>query len=182
MYKRQEETIDRRGNHWLLRIVPYRTKERIEGVVLTMIELNSVKETDAKLQRFADIVESTSEAIIGTDNEGIIENWNPGAEQLYGFTSDEAIGKSIDIIVPEELKPETDEVIKQVINGDSPESRRTTRLNKDGSLLYVGISSSGVYNGAGKIIGLSFISHDFTHQRTAELEPVSYTHLRGPRD
>ena len=166
----EEEAIDRRGNHWLLRIAPYRTKERIEGVVLTMIELNSVKETDAKLQRFADIVESTSEAIVGTDNEGIIENWNPGAEQLYGFTADEVIGKSIDIIVPEELKPETDEVIKQVIEGDPPESRRTTRLKKDGSLLYVGISSSCVYNGAGKIIGLSFISHDFTHQRTAELE------------
>ena len=165
-----EEVTDRRGNHWLLRIIPYRTKLQVEGVVVTLIDLNSVKETDAKLRRYRDIVESTAEAIIGADTEGIVQSWNRGAEALYGYTRDEIIGQHVTVLMPEDVKAEADEFKRRILAGESIGNHRTTRVRKDGKQLIVSLTVSGVCDAAGKIVGISSLGHDLTDQRKAELE------------
>ena len=165
-----EEVTDRRGNHWLLRIIPYRTKLQVDGVVVTLIDLNSVKETDAKLRRYRDIIESTSEAIIGADTEGIVQNWNPGAEALYGYAPEEIIGQHVSLLMHEDGKAEADDFAKRILAGESISNHCSTRLRKDGKQLFVNVTVSGVYDAAGKIVGISSLSHDLTEQRKAELE------------
>ena len=165
-----EEVTDQEGNHWLLRIMPYQAKLEVGGVVATLVDLNSVKETDAKLRRYRDIVQSTVEAIIGANTKGIIESWNPGAEALYGYTAEEVIGKHVTIIMPDELKSEADEFTKRIFAGEAVKNHNTTRLHKDGNSLFVGITVSAVHGPAGEIIGISSLSHDLTVQRKAELE------------
>ena len=165
-----EEVIDREGHHWLLRIIPYQTKLEVGGVVATLVDINSVKETDASLRRYRDIVESTVEAIIGANPKGIIHSWNPGAEALYGYTADEIIGQHVTKIMPEELKSEAAEFTQRIFAGESIKNHFTTRVRKDGELLYVAVTVSAVYDAAGKIIGISSLSHDLTDQRKAELE------------
>ena len=165
-----EEVTDRQGNHWLLRIIPYRTKQQVDGVVVTLIDLNSVKETDAKLRRYRDIVESTVEAIIGADTDGNIQSWNPRAEELYGYTAEEAIGQHLSMLVPEDLKAESVDIMKKIKSGESVNNLYTTRQRKNGESLFVNITTSGIYNAAGEIVGMSSLSHDLTDQRKAELE------------
>ena len=165
-----EEVTDRHGNHWLLRIIPYRTKQQVDGVVVTLIDLNSVKETDAKLRRYRDIVESTAEAIIGADTEGYIQSWNPRAEELYGYTAEEIIGKHISTIVPESLRAEAADVAKRTMSGEHIKNYYTTRVRKDGEPLFISITVSAVYNAAGEVVGMSSLSNDLTDQRKAELE------------
>ena len=165
-----EEVADRRGNHWLLRIIPYRTKVQVDGVVVTLIDLNSVKETDAKLRRYRDIVESSTEAIISADTNGNITNWNSGAEALYGYTSAEIIGQHLEVLLSEDDKSEVDEFIEQIVAGKSVSNHHATRLTKDGKRLFVSITVFGVYDAAGKIVGISSLSHDLTEQRQAELD------------
>ena len=165
-----EEVSDRYGNHWLLRIIPYEAKLEVGGVVATLVDLNSVKETDAKLRRYRDIIESTVEAIIGADPKGVIRNWNPGAETLYGYTADEIIGKHVSILMPEEIKSEANEFKQRVLAGESINNHFTSRVRKDGKQLFVSVTVSGVFDAAGEIIGISSLSHDLTEQRKAELE------------
>ena len=110
-----EEVTDRLGNHWLLRIIPYQAKLEVGGVVATLVDLNSVKETDAKLQRYKDIIESTAEAIIGANPKGFVSSWNPGAEALYGYTADEIIGQHVSILMPDEVKSEANEFRQRIL-------------------------------------------------------------------
>ena len=166
----EREVRDRRGNFWLLRIVPYRTKLSIEGVVLTLIDIGSVKETDVKLQVYRNIVESTVEAIIGVDLDGTISSWNHGAEALYGYTSDEAIGENIRILLPDERRPENENLMRTVTAGEAIKGLQTTRLSKGGQRLNIGLTISPVYDQLGEITGLSSISHDYTLQKRAEEE------------
>ena len=165
-----EEVTDRQGNHWLLRIIPYRTKLQVDGVVVTLIDTNSVKETDAKLRRYRDIIESTAEAIIGADTKGNIINWNRGAEALYGYTNDEIVGQHITLLIPDDLKSEAAEFCERVIAGESIKNYRTTRLAKDGNRLSINITISAVHDASGEIIGISSLSYDLTEQLKAELE------------
>ena len=165
-----EEVIDRDGNHWLLRIIPYQAKLEVGGVVATLVDLNSVKETAAKLRRYRDIVESTVEAIIGANPQGIISSWNPGAEALYGYSAEEIIGQHVTKIMPAELKSEATEFTERILAGESVKNHLTTRVRKDGEQLFVSITVSGVYDAAGEIIGISSLSHNLTEHRKAELE------------
>ena len=165
-----DEATDREGNHWLLRIIPYKAKLEVGGVVATLVDLNSVKETDAKLRRYKDIIESTAEAIIGANPKGFIQSWNPGAEALYGYTADEIIGKHVTIIMPDEVKSEANEFTQRVFAGESVNNHLTTRLRKDGERLFVSVTVSPVYDAAGNISGISSLSHDLTENRKAELE------------
>ena len=164
----EREVRDRRGNDWLLRIAPYRTQTQIEGIVLTLVDINSIKESDAKLRRYRDIVESTIEAIIEADKTGMILNWNRGAEELYQYSRDEAIGQHISILAPESKKEESEKLIEAVGSGQPVKAHNTIRVRKDGTPLNVGMALSPVYDQSGEVTGLSSISHDYTLQKQAE--------------
>src|SRR5262249_14918658 len=94
----EEDVRDRKGTPYLLRILPYRGGV-IDGVVLTMTDISALEATRARLAQVSAIVESSGDAIVGTTLDGRIETWNHGAEELYGWTANEARGKDLRMLV-----------------------------------------------------------------------------------
>ncbi|MDX1584700.1 MAG: PAS domain S-box protein, partial [Thermoanaerobaculia bacterium] len=116
----------------------------------------------------AAIVESTQEAVIGKDLEGTITSWNRGAERIYGYSSEEAIGRKIDIIVPPEKKKELASINRKLRRGEASETFETLRLRKDGSRVAVLLSVSPVRSADGSIEGAFGIAHDITRLKETE--------------
>ena len=133
-----------------------------------MTELNQ-QNTDATA---AAIVASMQEAVIYADLNGMIQLWNRGAEAIFGFTPDEAIGQSVDIIIPEKLRAaHWAGFNKAVAHGDilsAPGARITRGLKKDGGQLYVEMSFAMVRSQAGEMIGSIAVARDATERYLAE--------------
>ena len=133
-------------------------------------ELRASKDRELWEQRnrLALIVDSSQDAIIGKDLEGIITHWNKGAEQIYGYAADEVIGKSITILAPEDRRDETMNILARIRDGERVDPFETFRVRKDGQRLSVSISVSPIRNANGDIVGASIIARDVTGQRRAE--------------
>ena len=120
----------------------------------------------------AAIVASMQEAVVYADLNGVIQLWNRGAEAVFGFTSEEAIGKSVDIIIPEKLRAaHWAGFNKAVAHGDllsSPGARMTRGLKKDGDQLYVEMSFAMVKSQNGEMIGSIAVARDATARYLAE--------------
>jgi two-component system sensor kinase FixL len=119
------------------------------------------------LLRLAAIVESSSEAIIGTTLDGAIITWNPGAARLFGFRADEAIGRHITIVVPADRADEVPRFLGKLSKGDTAQYE-TVRLNKDGTRIDVSVTASPIQDSVGRIIGASGIFRDIAEQKKAE--------------
>jgi PAS domain S-box-containing protein len=115
--------------------------------------------------RLAAIVESSDDAIISKDLNGIIQTWNPAAERLFGYTAEEAIGNPITMIIPEDRLPEETEVLSRVRAGLSVDHFETVRRRKDGSEIHISPTVSPVRRADGEIVGASKIARDITDQR-----------------
>jgi PAS domain S-box-containing protein len=114
------------------------------------------------------IVQSSDDAIVSKDLDGIVRSWNPGAERLFGYRADEMIGRSIRVIIPAEHQSEEDEVLRRIRNGERIDHFETIRRRKDGSLVPISLTVSPVLDGAGRVIGASKIARDITEKRAAE--------------
>lgn len=115
--------------------------------------------------RLAAIVASSDDAIVSKDLDGTILTWNRGAERMFGYTAQEAIGKSIRIIIPQDRQGEEDEVLARIREGLSVDHFETVRQRKDGSLIDISVTISPVRNAAGTIVGASKIARDISEQR-----------------
>ncbi len=122
---------------------------------------------DAKRQMAA-IVETSQDAILSKDLDGVITSWNQGAERLYGYTAEEIIGQNIAIISPPEQPDEIPRIMRKLRAGERIQHYITERVRKDGSRLTVYLSISPVTNHNGEIVGASTIAQDITAQRRAE--------------
>jgi PAS domain S-box-containing protein len=118
--------------------------------------------------RLAAIVDSSFDAIVGKDINSIITDWNPAAERMFGYTADEAVGRSILMLIPETLHGEEIEIISKIKNGERVESFDTTRRRKDGSLISVSLTISPIKDENGTIVGASKIARDITAKRENE--------------
>jgi PAS domain S-box-containing protein len=115
-------------------------------------------------------VESSQDAIISKTLDGILTSWNAGAEQLFGYRAQEAIGQSINLIIPPELQAEEANILEKLRRGNGITHYETTRLTKDGRRLTVSLSISPLRDAKGSIIGASKIVHDITERKQAEDE------------
>jgi PAS domain S-box-containing protein len=115
--------------------------------------------------RLAAIVASSDDAIVSKDLRGIILTWNRGAERLFGFTAEEAIGRHITLIIPEERHAEEDHVLAQVIAGIGIDHYETVRRRKDGALVDISLTVSPIRGADGKIFGASKVARDITEQK-----------------
>lgn len=113
------------------------------------------------------IVESTDDAIISKDLNGIITSWNPAAQRIFGYTPAEIIGHSILKLIPADRKEEEPKILNQLRKGQRVDHFETKRLTKEGQLIDVSLTISPVKDKTGKIIGLSKIARDITDQRQA---------------
>jgi PAS domain S-box-containing protein len=118
--------------------------------------------------RLALIVDSSEDAIIGKDLEGVITTWNKGAEHIYGYKAEEMVGKHISVLVPADRPDEIPQILDKVRRGEKVEQFESVRLAKDGRHLDVSITASPVLDPEGKIVGASVIARNVTAQRRVE--------------
>jgi PAS domain S-box-containing protein len=121
-------------------------------------------------QRLAAIVESSDDAIISKDLNGIITSWNCGAERIFGFTAEEAIGKSILMLIPAERQQEEVNILDRIRHGQRIDHFDTVRRHKDGSSIDISLTVSPVKDSTGKIVGASKIARDVTGRKRTERE------------
>jgi PAS domain S-box-containing protein len=132
---------------------------------------------DAKLLLAAMLVESSDDAIIGMSRDSVITTWNRAAQRLYGYTSDEAIGKNIAFLLPADRLDELDEVQKRMATAEGAQHHETKRIHKDGRLIDVAIAVSPIRDLAGNVIGISARTRDITERKrtdavTAEMAAI----------
>jgi hypothetical protein len=118
--------------------------------------------------KLASIIDSSEDAILSKDLNGIITSWNRGAENIYGYTAEEIVGKHISLLTPPDRPDEISEILKKIARGESTEHYESVRVTKDGRHLNVSISVAPLRDAAGKIIGASAIARDITSQKRAE--------------
>lgn len=114
------------------------------------------------------IVESSDDAIIGKDLDGIIRTWNSGAARLFGYTAGEVIGKPVTILFPPGHEDEEPGILARLRRGERIHHYETVRRRKDGSLLDISLTVSPVCDGTGRIVGASKIARDITDRKEAE--------------
>lgn len=128
------------------------------------------REIEMNLSRFAAIVESSDDAILAMTLEGIITAWNHGAEQLYGYTAREMIGRSVGVLIPKSHAGELARILDTIKGGRRLEHYDTVRVRKDGMHVYISLTASPILGPHGKLLGVSWIARDITGRKKLEEE------------
>lgn len=126
------------------------------------------REWEVERQRMAAVVETSFDAIISKSPEGTIISWNSGAERLYGYTAEEAIGQHVRLILPETMAREESELLEAAAQGRRMEQFDTVRRRKSGELIAISLTTSPLRNSSGRVIGSSTIERDVTRRREAQ--------------
>ena len=167
------EAIAERPDGTRIPFIPYPTPlfdatgELIGGVNM-LVDITDRKRAEEIRQRFAAIIESSDDAILSKNLDGIIASWNPGAERLFGYKAEEIVGKSVTLLIPADRHNEEPEIIARVRRGDRIDHYETVRMRKDGSLVDISLSVSPVKDSQGKVIGASKIARDITERKQAQ--------------
>jgi PAS domain S-box-containing protein len=137
----------------------------VVGASKIVRDVTFTKRLEREALRLAAIVSSSDDAIVSKDLNGVIQTWNRGAERMFGYTEEEAVGKPITLIIPKERLAEETEVLSRVRAGLSVEHFETVRQRKDGTAIDISLTVSPVRAPGGQIVGASKIARDITEQR-----------------
>jgi PAS domain S-box-containing protein len=129
-----------------------------------------LSDREMELAEMAAIVESSDDAIISKNLNGIIKTWNKGAEKLYGYKAEEIIGESILKLFPEGYEEEEEKILHMMKRGERLDHYETIRKHKDGHVMDVSLTVSPVFNKAGRVIAVSKIARDITQQKKYQRE------------
>src|SRR5688572_26437757 len=147
---------------------PLREHGQITGLVVVFRDVTAQKR-DAELRnRLASIVEFSDDAIISKNLDGKITSWNRGAERLFGYAAQEAIGQHVTILIPADRADEEPGIISRIARGELIEHFETIRRRKDGTLLDISLTISPLFDTSGQIIGASKIARDITPQKKSQ--------------
>jgi PAS domain S-box-containing protein len=138
------------------------------GAINMLVDLTARKEVEETKLRLAQIVQFSDDAIISKSINGIIQSWNAGAERIFGYTASEAIGQSVEMLIPLDRRNEEPEILNRIRGGERIDHYETVRRRRDGSLIDVSLSVSPIMDADGRIIGASKIARDITERRRAE--------------
>lgn len=122
------------------------------------------------MQYLAAIVESSEDAIYGKNLEGLIVSWNPAAERLFGYSAEEIVGSSVDVLFPSGRRDELRDILSRIRKGETVGIRETERRHKSGKHLPISVTVSPIKNANGEIIGASAIACDISERKQAERE------------
>ncbi len=148
---------------------PIRHSENgVDGAVLVFRDVSERRRIHESQAKLAAIVESSDDAIISKDLNGIITSWNRAAERLYGYTASEAVGCPISMLIPSDQPDEEPQILARIRRGERIDHYETLRVAKDGRVLNVSITVSPLYNAEGEIIGASKIARDITERKRSE--------------
>ena len=167
------EAVAERPDGTLVHFVPYPTplydaSGTLIAAVNMLIDTSDRKRANLHAQRLASIVESSDDAIVSKDLNGIITSWNGGAERLFGYTAEEVIGKPITILISPDRMDEEPEILERVRRGERVNQYDTVRRRKDGSLIDISLTVSPLKDGDGRIVGASKIARDITERKRAQ--------------
>lgn len=123
---------------------------------------------DASARRLAALVESSDDAIIAKDLNGLITDWNPGAERLFGYRREEMLGQPVMLLIPEDRRDEEPRILERIRAGERIEHYETMRRRKDGTLVAISLSVSPIKDARGEIMGASKIARDISERRRAQ--------------
>ena len=143
-------------------------QENEQLILLAIEDITERKQADKARARLAAIVESSADAIVTKDLNGTIETWNAGAENLFGFSAEEAVGRSITFIIPPELQHEEDEILARLRRGERIEHFDTIRITKKGKQIPVSLTISPIKASSGEVVGASKVARDITDRKLAE--------------
>ena len=128
----------------------------------------ALRESEQRVRWSAAIIESRDDAIVSKNLDGIITSWNSGAERVFGYTAEEAIGQPITIVIPRERLDEERTILTRIRRGERIDHFETVRQRKHGSLVTISLTVSPVKNADGTIVGASKIARDITEQKRAQ--------------
>lgn len=155
---------------WLEQWYPVRGKTGVEALNMVVHETTELKRTEERMRRLAAIVESASVAILSETLEGVLTSWNKGAEALFGYTAEEAVGRNVAFLRPPEHSGDFAEKLERVGRGEAIEQLETVRLHKRGTRVPVSLSISAIRDEEGQIVGLSVLAWSIEDRLLAENE------------
>ncbi|AMX98806.1 PAS domain S-box protein [Mesorhizobium ciceri] len=170
---RDQQAIAQRPDGSFFPFQPYPTPIRDEtgnliGAVNMLFDLTDRQRALEARHHLSAIVESSFDAIISKDLNTVIKSWNRGAERLFGYTAEQAIGRSVTMLIPDDHQDEEPRILERIRRGEAVDTYETIRQRKDGSLVPVSLTVSPVRNATGQIIGASKIARDITSARENE--------------
>ncbi len=131
-------------------------------------DITERKRAEQATRLLAAIVESSHDAIVSKTLNGVITSWNKGAEGLFGYPAEEAVGQNITMIIPPERRDEERTIIEQLTRGERVDHFETVRRRKDGSLIDVSLTISPMKDASGRVVGASKLARDITERKRAE--------------
>jgi PAS domain S-box-containing protein len=140
------------------------------GLFILNFSIGERRKIRAKQKQLAEIVESSDDGIISKNLDSTIISWNHGAEQIFGYSAEEIIGKSILSLIPEDRIHEETDILNQIKSGKKIDHFETIRIRKDGKPIHVSVTVSPIRNRAKEIIGASKIVRDITEKKQLELQ------------
>jgi PAS domain S-box-containing protein len=141
---------------------------KITGAINCLYDITERKRVETDALRLGAVVQSSHDAIVAKDLNGIITDWNQSAERIFGYKPKEIIGKSILTLIPPDRQDEETEILRRIRRGELIEHYETIRRRKDGKLVDVSLTISPIKDFTGKIIGVSKIARDITEQKTVD--------------
>jgi len=148
--------------------VIFDTAGKPAAVIGTAQDVTERRQTEEVRARLAMIVESSDDAIFSVSLDDTITSWNRGAENVFGYSASEIIGRTIFTLIPPERYDERSHILQKIMNGERLQHFETVRIKKDGSRINVSITTSPLLNANGKVIGNSVIARDVTERRMME--------------
>lgn len=139
-----------------------------ELVAAVFNDITEHKRSARAMSRLAAIVESSDDAIISKNLDGVIQTWNAAAERMFGYTAAEAIGKPVTMLMPPDRVDEESGILERIRRGERIDHEETVRKCKGGSLLDVSLTISPVKDGAGNVVAAAKIARDITHRKRME--------------
>jgi PAS domain S-box-containing protein len=153
------------------------SRGKIIGAINSLFDITEQKRAEADAMRLAALVRSSRDAVVAKDLNGIITDWNQGAQRIFGYKPKEIIGKSILTLIPPERHFEENEILRRIRRGESIDHYETIRRRKDGRLIDVSLTISPIEDLQGKVVGVSKIARNITERKTTERRLVEQARL-----
>jgi PAS domain S-box-containing protein len=153
----------------IVNIRPLKNERReITGAINCFVDITERKQAEKARAQLAAIVQSSDDAMISKSLDGTITSWNKGAERLFGYTAEEAIGQNIILIVPPDRRDEEAAILQRLPRGERVEHFETIRLRKDGTMFDVSLTISPVKDSSGRVVGASKVARNISEKKAAE--------------
>lgn len=153
------------GTEFRLELTIAQAAEAGAGPTVFARDVSHREELERTRAHMEQVVTGTRDAVLSKDLQGIITTWNPAAERLYGYTAEEAVGRHVSFLIPDELKSDVQKILGSVRRGEAIDTYETRRVRKDGSMIDVALTISPIGSPGHGLYGASVVARDITEER-----------------